>query len=200
MKNSRPRVDLRIVVDEPESAESKLAAAATAASDAWWLSGYRLPPPGHLGAHSVPVDNQDEHLHHHRPDVFTTPTQASTQVALPPSSLYATPATKAAAASTHKDDPMRKHLGFLLAGNNDDGGGGGDDGNNMDDDGRPPRHGLDRAVPIPSLRREQRRGAVLPSIASLISISPPTAKRSASAVDAECLMAECRAVKHFKLL
>ncbi|CAK4675466.1 hypothetical protein LEN26_006394 [Aphanomyces euteiches] len=166
MKSTRPRVDLRIVVDESDG-EAKPTATSVAdhTDDAWWLAGYRLPPPGHLGAHSVPV-------------VLNSSDKASSAGSQPTDDLFRTP-TQAA------DSGLRR----LLAPIQDE-----------DDACSQAARATLHDVTIPSLRRDQRRGAVLPSIASLISISPPTAKRSATSDAPTDGLDAIRAVKHFKLL
>ncbi|ETW00764.1 hypothetical protein H310_07305 [Aphanomyces invadans] len=170
-KSSRPRVDLRIVVDEaPDVAESVplLAEGGTndndGAEDAWWLYGYCLPPPGHLGAHSVPVTaSKDRRL-----DVFTSPTQE----AIP--------------------TPARSCFGHV-----------GDGDASIDTTADAVQTNVSFADPfVPKLASlDRRRGAVLlPSLSSLISISPPTVKRSSADASLDYLHEASRHVKQFKLM
>ncbi|KAF0762324.1 hypothetical protein AaE_003322 [Aphanomyces astaci] len=131
--------------------------------EAWWLSGYCLPPPGHLGAHSVPVTSSKDR----RLDVFTTPTKEArpTPARTCFDHFVLRPATSAATLQAKVPS-------------------------------------VEPSVPMLSSVGHRRGGAVLlPSISSLISISPPTAKRSSA--DAVLDLHEItnnRLVKQFKLV
>jgi hypothetical protein len=52
---------LRIVVDEPDGQPSPKDSSSSTDEEAWWV--YRLPPPGHLGAHAVPIPCSSQKSH-----------------------------------------------------------------------------------------------------------------------------------------